>query len=220
MRRKMLKESIQKSFWLSLFLHLLLLLSFSTVILWAPKQEKNPNLFVPAYTYTGKVASLTQPRTIKATNTPTPQKATAQQENAPTSKNGLQPRSLFAASQNYLRENQFQAIRQSTTNSEPIYLIGDGTDAPDPIIKLLAKALSAHFKYPELPGRLGIKGKVYIGLTLHPEGYLSNIQMVRSSNNPELDAAALYAVNTAPEIAGLKRFLPEPKHFVIGFVFR
>jgi hypothetical protein len=42
---------------------------------------------------------------------------------------------------------------------------------------------------------------------------------VQSSQNEDLDAAALYAVNKAPRIDGADRFLAKPKTFVVGFLF-
>jgi TonB family protein len=98
-------------------------------------------------------------------------------------------------------------------------MIGDDHAPADPLIKLIGRSLSAHFRYPRMAGELGIRGRVIVELTLHPEGYYSDVQMLKSSDNEDLDAAALYAVNSAPDVIGADHFISKPKHFVIGFVF-
>src|SRR5438477_525236 len=85
---------------------------------------------------------------------------------------------------------------QEKKEADPILLIGDDSHPADPLIKLLGRSLSAHFRYPRMAGQLGITGRVVISLTLHPEGYYSDVQMMQSSDSQELDAAALYAVNS------------------------
>lgn len=127
-------------------------------------------------------------------------------------------KSLLTSSFNMLKEQQLEEISEKPDN-EPIYMIGDDSQPADPLIKLLGRSLSAHFRYPHMAGQLGIRGRAIVGLTLHPEGYYSHVQLLQSSNNPDLDAAALYAVNAAPKIDGADRFIEKPKHFVIGFVF-
>jgi TonB family protein len=117
-----------------------------------------------------------------------------------------------------LQQDQIQSL-QAKKSADPIYLIGDMSQAADPLIKLIGKALSAHFRYPDTPGRLGIKGRALVGLTLHPGGYFTDVSLLESSQNHELDDAALYAVNQAPLVAGADRFINHPKHFVIGFIF-
>src|SRR3990167_720667 len=225
------------SFWLSVLVHLLLLASCLVVITFQQEEKtKTPNLYVPAYipsyTYTGSVAAPTQPsssprkQTAATTHSTTPRKSLAdlsaspdkaQASAAATSHISLD--SILSSTQTVLKQNQRDTLN-STKNSEPIYLIGDMDGIADPLIKLLGTALSANFSYPKMEGELGIKGRVLVGLTLHPEGYISDIQILGSSNNHDFDSAALYAVNQAPAIPGADRFLSEPKHFVIGFIFR
>jgi TonB family protein len=143
------------------------------------------------------------PKVIKKTPSPT--------------KNLIQ-KSFLADSLNMLKNDQMNEISKKK-EADPILLIGDDTQPADPLIKLLGRSLSAHFRYPRMAGQLGVTGRVIIALTLHPEGYYSDVQMVQSSDNQELDTAALYAVNSAPTVEGADRFISQPKHFVIGFVF-
>lgn len=130
----------------------------------------------------------------------------------------LPQQSLLAASFEMMKQEQLKEVTKTREN-EPIYLIGDDNAPADPLVKLIGRSLSAHFHYPRLAGELGIKGKVLIGLTLHPNGYYDDIQLIQSSYNQDLDAAALYAVNTAPIVEGANHYISRPKHFVVGFVF-
>ena len=225
------------SFWLSLLLHAFILASCLLIITFQPAEKtRTPTLYtppyVPSYMYTGRVAPPTPPAksSSKPNNTPTPISKPIDNagtmpfseqvsQKSSTSSNNVSLASIMASTQTALKNNQRDALN-STKNSEPIYLIGDMDGVADPLVKLLGISLSANFKYPQMEGELGIKGRVLIGLTLHPEGFYSNIQVMQSSNNHDFDAAALYAVNQAPAIPGADRFISEPKHFVIGFIFR
>jgi TonB family protein len=245
------------SFWLSILLHLLILIGmFALIMTPLEKMEKKkepqrlPHHYVPAYTYTGSIkpAALSK-SSSKSNNSPTHNNIQSQNKNIkkatentesepeqqqinhpqgilqvqkiPKKKNIIhkpQQQSMLAASFNMLKDKQLKEVSK-TREAEPIYLIGDDSHPADPLIKLMGRSLSAHFGYPRTAGELGIRGKVIIELTLHPEGYFSDVQMLRSSSNQDLDAAALYAVNSAPKVVGANRYISKPRHFVIGFVF-
>lgn len=127
-------------------------------------------------------------------------------------------KSMLAASFAALKQDQLNDVTKTRTE-DPIYLIGDSNQPADPLIKLMGRSLSAHFAYPRMAGRFGIRGRALIGLTLHPEGYYSDVELLRSTGNQELDGAALYAVNSAPKVIGADHYISQPKHFVIGFIF-
>jgi TonB family protein len=118
-----------------------------------------------------------------------------------------------------LKANQLEDIRNNLSDTEPVLMIGDPNTPADPLIKLMARSLSTYFRYPDTEGMMGIKGRVLVKLTLHPEGYYSDIQLIQSSDNGSLDAAALFAVNKAPKVIGADRFMQKPKRFLVGFVF-
>jgi len=42
---------------------------------------------------------------------------------------------------------------------------------------------------------------------------------VQPSEIQDFNAAALYAVNTAPTVVGVNKFLAKPTRFVVGFIF-
>ncbi len=229
-------KSIISSFWLSLILHLLLFFLIITSFVFQPRAvppEKAPNNYVPSYVYTGGI----QPHMTAAKQSPsTPvnkehNQATKKQKANPSfpqtavrgdtytsSKKPVVKQSILAASLNMLQQDQVQAV-ESQQAAEPIYLIGDMSQAADPLIKLIGRALSANFRYPEMAGRLGIRGRAIVAMTIHPEGYFNDVQLIQSSGSPDLDAAALYAVNQAPTVVGADRYIQQPKHFIIGFIF-
>ncbi len=242
-----IRKILQNGFWISLLLHLLLFLAVISLIT-KPETQKNkplPHYYVPAYTYTGSIkpSAAAQQSTAAKQQTSSAKQITAESVEQPESietvkqtestlqfpkdtkkipvkKTAPAPiqKSLLSSSFDMLKSEQMQEVSKKT-ESEPIYMIGDDSQPADPLIKLLGRSLSAHFSYPRTAGQLGIRGRVLIGLTLHPAGHYSDVQLLQSSENPDLDAAALYAVNSAPQISGADRFISKPKHFVVGFVF-
>lgn len=227
MPKSLTRKIIFNSFWLSLLLHALFFCFITTNIIFSQqeKPKKSPNLYVPSYVYTGKIAPAIQSRMVAQKEQPTIQKKTytepAKQEMAVQPKqSNASKKSLLAASLDALRDETRQNVMNANKNNEPIYLVGEENAVSDPLIELLGKALSANFAYPRMAGEFGIQGRVVVRLTLHPEGFLSDVEMLESSNNRDLDAAALYAVNSAPTIIGADRFLGKPRRFVIGFIFK
>ncbi len=211
------------------------------------QQKKSPQHYVPSYLYQGSVNPAAPQPTPSPMQSEAKNNAVQKTEplNLPKATSGLslpsakhigksQPlpkekserikvdfRHIMAATQQVLQAQQRQAIQSFRDRStEPIYLVGEENMVADPLIVLIGKALSANFSYPRMAGEFGVTGRVLVGMTLHPEGYFSDIEIMRSSNSQDLDAAALYAVNNAPNVNGADRFLTAPKHFVIGFIFR
>lgn len=232
MQKNITKRFLLNTFWLSVLLHLLIILSFTTIMIMQPEEkQQSPNVYVPSYVYKNKVTpTIQQQRSVRSRQTTTNErsqqtedeiKPQSQKKNLAEAKKGIHhQKTILAATLDMLNANQMKAISSSFHNTEPIYLVGEQNAVSDPFIILIGKALSANFEYPRTAGELGIKGKVLISLTLHPEGYFSDVQIVKSSNDRDLDAAALYAVNQAPTIRGMDKFISEPKHFVVGFIFR
>lgn len=233
----------QNSFFLSVVLHILLfcfLLSISTVMTFRPKKvQKPPQLYIPSYVYKGAITpppvirAQTKPRVTQSdtseNNTTPIQKVQNKTGTLPSgmqakpesrNKNPLFQKNILAMSQNLIQQNQVDRALKNMNNSEPpILLIGDKQAIVDPLIKLLGRSLSANFHYPRIQGTFGARGRVYVGLVLHPEGYFSDVEIVEGSDIQDFNAAALYAVNTAPRVVGADKFLPAPKRFVVGFIF-
>lgn len=194
-------------------------------------ERKSPSHFVPAYLQTQtKSYSYNQPRINTRQQKTVSHRVKTQPTNSPSSTLGLEPpikkdhdqirkKSIIASSFEILQQDFMQKV-VAHENQEPIYLIGDMDQPAEGIILILAKALSAKFSYPRLAGELGIKGRVIIAVTLHPDGRFSDIEILKSSDNADLDHAALRAVNQAPLADGADLFLKKPKRFVVGYIFR
>lgn len=230
MFKRLVKRLLPPALILSLLLHLLILVSV-TVMIFAPREEeqqqKSPELYAPAYVYKGGVtaSSLSSPKPVKMqkemASNPLPP-TSQQKEQLSTSKNTKREikKSVLSMTYQFLQQNQHAMIAHLKQEQEPIYLVGDKMSPVDPLIRLLAQALSAHFDYPREAGMFGIRGRAVISMMLHPNGHLSDVQLLQSADNEDLDAAALYAVNSAPLVKGANKFMSEPKVFVIGFIFR
>lgn len=238
------KKLTRNSFLLSLVIHLLLLiflLMISTIITRNPVEitKKSPQLYVPSYVYKGAITpaiqhSITQntpqsqPTAEAKPSAPPIQKVQAPSGTLPSTQKNMaikkiepfKQKSVLDMSRNFITHNQVDSALSNLNNSEPpILLIGDRHAIVDPLVKLVGRSLSAHFHYPRIQGTFGARGRVYIELVLHPEGYFSDVQIVQSSEIEDFNAAALYAVNTAPTVVGVDKFLPKAKRFVVGFIF-
>ena len=240
MRELLIKRIFPISLLLSLILHFLLL-RFAATISWEAKEndkKKLPDLYTPSYLYKGGMMSA--PPVQHNSNTPSvesSQKAAPDQALTPASNEGIplakriykknphnkthksNRQSVLSMTNSFLQMNQREMIAP-VTEEEPIYLVGDRNSPVDPLVKLLGRALSAHFEYPHAAAAFGIRGRAVVGMTLHPDGHFTHIRLLQSTDNQDLDSAALYAVNSAPIVKGVDKFLSKPKYFVVGFVFR
>jgi len=235
----MTTKSTRQSFLLSVIFHallLLFLLSGPFIFTFNPKkiEEKSPELYIPSYVYKGNItpaaqqavarsAAQTQPVMKAQQSAPSIQKMQNKSGTLASSipkNNSFQPKSILEMSRNLIQKNQVNTALNRLNNAEPpILLVGDKRAIVDPLVKLLGRSLSAHFHYPKIEGMFGARGKVYVELVLHPEGYFSDVQIVLSSDIQDFNAAALYAVNTAPTVVGANKFLSRPTRFVVGFLF-
>jgi TonB family protein len=245
MHDRVTNRFLQKSFLVALILHALFLLSFITIITIPPiEQEKVPDLqTVPSYLFTGSIqptAAVEPAKSSPAVIMPQDKQESAaevkqQPQNVQHTPNPIytQPKlkkmsvqklwgrqeSIMDRSRQILRQNQITRAMKRSKDPEPVLLVGDSNTDASPLVNLMARALSANFRYPEIEGNFGIHGKVLVQLTFHPEGYFSDPEILQSSNNDNFDAAALYAINKAPPVVGAKRFLSAPKTYVVGFIF-
>lgn len=229
MLRTYIKQLLSASFLISLLLHVLLLLIFSTVIFFdVSETKKPPNNYVPAYVQQAPAQSMqaisnNQMKSTKSKQVTLQKNKLSTLSALPKPSKPSKPfpkRSVLSLTYAVLNQRQQAMIASLNKKQDPIYLIGDKSQPADALTRLLGRSLSAHFTYPNEAGMLGIKGKVIIGMNLHPNGELSDIQIIQSSHYSDFDSAALYAVNTAPNVKGADKFISRPRHFVVGFVFR
>lgn len=238
MRDVPIKRVLTISILLSLMLHLIFLCLIAFVGFRPSKKVILPDLYQPAYLYQGSIVPAAMLKAHGEMESPeTNQMAPSTQVTS--SNNGtillhestkkqitsgqykkIRQRSVMKMTYEFLRQHQQETVAVSDQADEPIYLVGDLNSPVNPLIRLLGRALSKNFGYPHAAGAFGIKGRAIVSLVLHPNGQLSNIHLLQSTENQDLDAAALYAANNAPIVKGADKFLSKPKRFVIGFIFR
>lgn len=202
MPRKIVKVWQQyKFFWLSILFHLILFLSLSLSVLFQFKPEKRPSLYIPSYVYQGEMNTPVQHNTPK---------------NIVTSKNGIEKPSTSHSS-GVPSANQFQPVK-SANDADPVHLIGEkNVDAP--LLKLLGQAISKHLVYPKIALDFNTKGVVLVRFTVHPDGTVTDIQMVKSSSAGVLDEAAIAAINAMTPGNNVGKYVDKPKSMVFGIIF-
>ncbi|OGT62516.1 MAG: hypothetical protein A3E85_00710 [Gammaproteobacteria bacterium RIFCSPHIGHO2_12_FULL_45_12] len=203
-RRPTFDFLIRHSFWLSIALHFLLVTGYGLVWFRFPeKQEKRPDKYVPAYVYHPK---------------PLPEVTTARQEKQlPTAKTGIEKKTSRA--EPMPTKNAFATtISLSTRAAEPLRLIGDkGVDKP--LLTLLGKAISARLTYPKIAVDFNVHGVALVGFTLHPDGQVTGVKLMQTSQAGVLDEAALSAVMAMTPGKKVGAFLTAPKFLVVGIIF-
>lgn len=213
MQIRIVKIVRSNGFWLlSLLIHLFLLLSFTFLFIYQPEHqwEKKPALNIPSYLYHEAAASARQQKmqskeNLLADKTGLLNPAQSHQENK-------QQRVT-----NTIKANQSKAIH-TPKNLQGVHLIGD-KKLDEPLIKILGTALSAHLMYPKIAEDFGLRGVAFVGFTIHPDGQVTDVQLVKTSSTDVLDQAALAAVNAIAPVKNVTTYLNQPRHLVIGFIF-
>lgn len=194
----------------SLLLHLLLLTVGSVLWLTQPTINDEPAAqFVPSYMYSEKSnAAMSQPVTKKieadkeGIEKPTPTKLAS---STPSTSNPPANQKTLGTSKKVSEDN--------------IELLGDKTKTPKPFVKLLSNALGQHLTYPKIAVDFKIKGTVFVGFLLHPDGKVTDVKVVQTSDAAVLDKAALTAVEMM-SLQDVSQYVPDPKFLVIGVYFR
>jgi TonB family protein len=220
--------------WLSLLIHFLLfggyVLNFYAFL--PPVQEHEPMPgYVPSYVEQSKAQT-------PAPAEPPPQIAKHEEPKKPvekkpiqTAKNGIEkpvaqtkqiastksiPKKPAAKSVNSAPQKITEAIVNQ--NHEPMHLIGE-SKIIKPLIKILAKALSQHLIYPKIAEDFNLRGTVLVGFMLHPQGYVTESRVVKSSGAGVLDDAAREAVDGMSPVMGVGEFMQKPEFLVVGIIF-
>ncbi len=207
---------------LSLLLHFLFF--SSAVIIWQPVLvfEKKPAPFVPSYAYeepppasSSKSYQEEAVQTAKAASETMPMK---QVEKPTTTEKAIQTQpSISKAVQ--LKHASMAKTSSTTHVSDAIHLVGDKKAVPPPLIMLMGKALGKTIKYPKIAQDFRLRGTAYVGFNLHPDGSITELEIVQSSGAGVLDTAALAAVRAITPLAGVGPYVLETKPMVIGIIF-
>lgn len=226
--------------WISLLLHLLVLLSFSIVLVpHLPIDEKRPELYVPSYLASPpEVETVATPASAVTPTPPVPQQM-AQPETPPPpvekavsdtiiEKPIIKPPKVkppvVIKKTKPVREplpqpaSTAQESMTLSSSAQGVQLIGE-KKADRSLRTILGRAISAHLYYPRSAMEYNVKGTVMVGFTLHPDGRMTDVQLVKPSNAGILNAAALSAIQSTSPVFGVEEFVSAPRFLVVGIIF-
>ena len=217
--------SFSLSLFISILVHLFVLCFF--ILKFEPFQKNYYEHTVPAYAsfYPTTLANMPAPKPFSS-SIKNPVKEPEKHIKEKSSSIGMQRNNAIPQSSSSLMTNSLnwlktQAMQQlgKQKGEEPLLMVGEINGSADPFVRLVAKALSAHFTYPQTEGMMGLKGRVLVKMTLHPQGDFTDVSIEVSSNNANFDAASMRAVNTAPLIPQVQKYIKQPKTFLVNFIF-
>lgn len=211
--------------WFSLISHVALfllfyLLSVRTIPPPSIQKEKSYYYYVPSYAKSSQAMNMSSSSQQNKT-TETPQKSAVFDKTFDLSQ--IQPATKYQdwnkKSDAFKRlAEQSSMSQQQQKYQEAIHLVGEEF-LDDPLRKLLGKAITPHIYYPDTAKALYLRGVVSIALTLHPDGTITDIRMIKSSRERMLDKAALQAINDSSPINGVDLYVKQPRHLVINIIF-
>ncbi len=210
----------------SLLLHLLFFLSISYEIKMVPQlKQESEYYYEPAYLYHDQTTSLAREDATlsvvraKPDNTPQTIKLPEVANHNPFHQDQLYQditKKLGKSAQ--LTDWPTTETSQVGSYTQPLHMIGDKL-LDDPLKELLGHAITRHLFYPEVAKELYLRGTVTIGLTLHPNGQITGVKLLKTSKERLLDLAALSAVKEASPVNHVNLYLKEPKYLVINILF-
>ncbi len=109
-----------------------------------------------------------------------------------------------------------QSPQHNTINTAVIHADQKNNDV---LLQLLHSAIAVEQQYPDEAIANNQDGSVTIKLLLYPDGHLENITLAKSSGVASIDLAALNAVKSIHDIAGVERYLKNPQSFSVDVVF-
>lgn len=215
------------TFWVSLLLHLLLVIAFSIRLLWSmPSQQDSPSMyvppaFVPSYMY--RDPSQPQPAMQPvADKTPIQPKKADIALTKPTQPKAVPKREEIAeyppkTASKPIAQQQPMALNDK--NAEAINLVGD-KKVVKPLLAILGRALAQHLFYPRIAIDFNLHGISYVGFTLHPNGLVSNVRIVKSSGEEILDKAAVTGVSAISPVRNVDTYVKKPEFIIAGIIFK
>lgn len=222
----------QHSLWLSLLVHALFLTSLVTFVRFTPPAP-SPRLPASVSAYAAAMPLAPAAPAPATPPAPTPQ-AIAKPLQAPKKRpdaiveHPIQQAAQAAPAPAKARPAKPQPVRFSGARQpinlthdfdrEPLQLVGEDKIVP-PLVRLLAGAISPHLFYPRTAAEFNLQGVVLVGFTLHPEGYITGVKIVKSSGTGVLDDAARSGVGAANSIGNVTQYVSQPEFLVVGIIF-
>jgi protein TonB len=226
--------------WLSLLGHLLFLLSFLVMVRVAPHELPSAQApaSIPSYLSPSPAPSPESPPAPEPIPQPEPKPEPKQLTEAKTppkeqAKDGIEAPIPKAATQAKAAPKSKSsrsphtptfsrdAVPEDMTNprdQEPLRLVGENKIIK-PLVKILARALSQHLRYPRVAADFNLRGVVVVGFVLNPEGYVTETRVMQSSGAGVLDDAARDAVGAMSPVGDVHEYVSAPEFLVIGIIF-
>ncbi len=204
---------------IAVLFHLLLLFGMTYVVTIRLQEHRKPGLDIPpaieSYVYNNAVNSPAEQPQVP--------KLPGQQINAAVRQHDAQRPNPVASNADRPDLSMLRKVKQFNVmnvsrKTEPVHLIGDKNVAA-PLLVLLGKALTARLVYPKIAIDFNVRGLVLVGFVLHPDGTISDSQLVRSSGAGVLDNEAMRALNAISPVPDVSPYLNEPRFLVIGILF-
>jgi protein TonB len=193
---------------ISIALHLLLLVSLSYVLVFhpIPIKEDSPDLYIPAYVSEDQ-------------QTPSVLQQENKKNDRPVADDGIEkPIATEAAAKSAKAQNANQLTQIDLSKDEPVHMIGNKS-IDNPLLTLLGKALTKQLFYPKIALDFRVVGVVLIGFMLHPDGHITDVKLMRSSQAGVLDEAVVKAVHAISPVPHVTQYLKQPKFLVISIIF-
>ena len=198
---------------ISLLLHLLFLLSitrFSQTQHLSP--QKSYYYYEPAYIYDGKTPP--SPLATAQEKSHQPDKITQQQ---PAPDASAIPQKKIDTPKKVSSKEHPQTTNQAK-HTTPLNMIGDEL-LKDTFRKLLGEAITSHLSYPNFAKELNLRGTAAVGFTIHRNGEITDVTLVKTSKERILDVAALRAVEDSSPLKSAEIYLKEDKYLVVNIIF-
>lgn len=223
------KRCREHALWLSLLGHFLFFGSFILVIHFtADKAPPLPSAAVSAYA----VTAMAMPTPAVTPSPPTPTPIKTQEKSLKKTKDIVEkPMKAVATPKPAAQAKPLQGKREirfskasppiDLTNPydrEPLHLVGESKIVP-PLVRILARAIGQHLYYPRVAAEFNLRGVVLVGFVLHPEGYITDVRVVKSSDAGVLDDAARDGVAAVATVGQVSEYVDKPEFLVIGVIF-
>ncbi len=205
---KAITRTLQKnSFWLAMFLHILIFFIFTLFLLPKKINDESRELTIPSFLYH-------ESKETPIAHSESPNKPMIEKKKMLTSPDGIEK----PITERPPQELSQLVPKSAAQSSEPVHLIGEKGVAK-PLIVILGKALTAHLVYPKIAIDLNIHGVPVIGFVVHPDGKVTDIRLVESSHIDMLDKAAINAAHEISPVKNVGPYLKEPKYIIFGIIF-
>jgi TonB family protein len=208
-----LKRLQKASFWLAVLFHLLLFILFTVNLHFYPEEQETPNLFIPSYTSQDIVKPVvTQQQVAQKTSESKIEKEVIEKKDTLSLAKPRSSKSRSAENpEKYEKATPAEAI-------DGVHLIGK-KKLDDPLIKLLGQALGRHLIYPRVALEFNLRGTAYVGFYIRPDGIVTGVKLMQSSNAGVLDEEALRAIKMISPVREVGEYVKEPRFLVVGIIF-